>query len=556
MAHADKRMIIKNRGGAFMDRIMGGEIEYALHPSDIDSPGLSRDVSQSTGYGPCELFEKVIREMTHSFWPFPFTASETRQMSNDSMLTKTLLLNGGRAYFDTGGHLEYATPEACGSYQLLQYERAGDLLVARATNAINALLRDAGSPHSFLLIKNNQGFGQWNDGMLKHPAMVSYGAHENYLLSRSYIKKVSQNQSWQPLVSRLCPHIISRIFYTGNGWIRVRGDGTIGFSISQRARHITTEISSDTTSKRALLNTRDQAHADNERFFRLHMIAGDANLLEPALFLKYAATDMVLDMIEEDFLDLPFIARLERADASGSIINAFHTFSNNGLSATAVFGKRKYTMVDIQEMYCERANKFYETYGDATPSRRTALRLWEEVICLARQPRPHEALSSVADWAVKKVFLEKDMERYGYGWFSQWDDVLRLWRRKGFSEESVAAHVRGIDILFHELTKPGYGCLLRDHGNAIRRVASLYETNTERKKLCEEKFDAEVEGLITAPFPNSRPMRRTKIMREYLERKMAGHPITAFGASWECVCACDKHQEKFHAFLDPYDTSA
>src|SRR5436309_1655248 len=73
--------------------------------------------------------------------------------------------------------------------------------------------------------------------------------------------------------------------------------------LSQRAQHICQEISGATTSSRSIINTRDEPHADAERYRRLHVIVGHSNLSEVATYLKIGTTALVLDMIEDGFFD-------------------------------------------------------------------------------------------------------------------------------------------------------------------------------------------------------------------------------------------------------------
>ena len=59
-------------------------------------------------------------------------------------------------------------------------------------------------------------------------------------------------------------------------------------------------MSSATTRSRPIINTRDEPHADAERFRRLHVIVGDSNMSEYTTFLKVGVTDLVVRMVEEN----------------------------------------------------------------------------------------------------------------------------------------------------------------------------------------------------------------------------------------------------------------
>ena len=54
----------------------------------------------------------------------------------------------------------------------------------------------------------------------------------------------------------------------------------------------------ETTLKRPIINTRDEPHADADKYRRLHVIIGDANLAELSTYLKVGTTALVLAMIE------------------------------------------------------------------------------------------------------------------------------------------------------------------------------------------------------------------------------------------------------------------
>src|SRR5260370_1136701 len=57
--------------------------------------------------------------------------------------------------------------------------------------------------------------------------------------------------------------------------------------------------SSATTRSGQIINTRDEPHADAERFRRLHVIVGDSNMSEYATFLKVGTTSILLRMLED-----------------------------------------------------------------------------------------------------------------------------------------------------------------------------------------------------------------------------------------------------------------
>ncbi|PRC54719.1 Pup--protein ligase, partial [Mycobacterium sp. ITM-2017-0098] len=62
--------------------------------------------------------------------------------------------------------------------------------------------------------------------------------------------------------------------------------------------HIWEGVSSATTRSRPIINTRDEPHADAEKYRRLHVIVGDSNLSESTTMLKVGSASLVLEMIE------------------------------------------------------------------------------------------------------------------------------------------------------------------------------------------------------------------------------------------------------------------
>ena len=124
---------------------------------------------------------------------------------------------------------------------------------------------------------------------------ASYGAHENYLMRRS--------TPFADIVRHLTPFFVSRQVVTGAGRVGIGQDGhDHGFQLSQRADYFEVEVGLETTLKRPIINTRDEPHADPEKYRRLHVIIGDANLSEISTYLKLGTTALVLAMIEDRFI--------------------------------------------------------------------------------------------------------------------------------------------------------------------------------------------------------------------------------------------------------------
>src|SRR6187200_2840855 len=193
--------------------------------------------------------------------------------------SNVFLQNGARLYLDVGSHPEYATPECDSVRQLVIHDKAGERILEQLLVSAEERLQEEGIRGTIYLFKNNTD-----------SAGNSYGCHENYLTSR--------RDDFGHYAEVLIPFLVSRQIYAGAGKVLQTARGAI-FCISQRAEHIWEGVSSATTRSRPIINTRDEPHADAERFRRLHVIVGDSNMNESTTLLKVASCHLVLRMIEE-----------------------------------------------------------------------------------------------------------------------------------------------------------------------------------------------------------------------------------------------------------------
>src|SRR6201991_466875 len=197
----------------------------------------------------------------------------------DLGLANVILTNGARLYVDHA-HPEYSSPEVTNPMDAVLWDKAGERIMAEAAERA-AQLPGAQPIH---LYKNNTD----NKG-------ASYGTHENYLMKRE--------TPFSDIVRHLTPFFVSRQVVTGAGRVGIGQDGhEHGFQLSQRADYFEVEVGLETTLKRPIINTRDEPHADPEKYRRLHVIIGDANLSETSTYLKVGTTALVLSMIEERFI--------------------------------------------------------------------------------------------------------------------------------------------------------------------------------------------------------------------------------------------------------------
>src|SRR5213083_966252 len=193
--------------------------------------------------------------------------------------SNVFLRNGARLYLDVGSHPEYATPECDNIIDLVIHDKAGERILEGLLVDADRRLREEGIAGDIYLFKNNTD-----------SAGNSYGCHENYLVGR--------HGEFGTLADVLIPFLVTRQILVGAGKVIQTPRGA-SYSISQRAEHIWEGVSSATTRSRPIINTRDEPHADAERYRRLHVIVGDSNMSEWSSFLKVGATELVLSMVEE-----------------------------------------------------------------------------------------------------------------------------------------------------------------------------------------------------------------------------------------------------------------
>jgi proteasome accessory factor A len=296
------------------------------------------------------------------------------------------LENGARLYLDTGHHPEYATPECDSVTQLVIHDKAGDRIVEDLRREAQARLHEDGIPGNLIVLKNNTD-----------TAGNSYGSHENYLVSRDV--------PFHQLAASLVPFFVTRQIFAGAGKLLQTPRGA-RYCLSQRAPHITQEISGATTSTRSIINTRDEPHCDMERHRRLHVICGDSNMSEMATFLKVATTALVLDMIEDDFLDGDYSLQQP--------VHAMRAISlDPELRETVPLRSgRALTALEIQLAYLECATRYVDSVPD--PESKDVLARWADV--LHRLERDPAELSQELDWVTKRELIDVYTSRHQLSW--------------------------------------------------------------------------------------------------------------------------------------------
>jgi len=292
--------------------------------------------------------------------------------------SNVFLENGARLYLDVGSHPEYATPECDSIADLVVHDKAGEWILERLVASAEQRLREEGIRGVIYLFKNNTD-----------SAGNSYGCHENYLTSR--------RDDFAHYQDHLIPFLVSRQIYAGAGKMLQTARGPM-YCISQRAEHIWEGVSSATTRSRPIINTRDEPHADAERFRRLHVIVGDSNMSEYATFLKVGATAILLRMLEDPGVVL-------RDMALDNPIRAIREISHDVTCKRKVrlSTGRELSAIDIQSEYLARALRYRDQKG-LPPLEEKALGMWEH--CMTQLENDPWKLERECDWVIKHHLIE------------------------------------------------------------------------------------------------------------------------------------------------------
>jgi Pup amidohydrolase len=446
-------------------KVMGIETEYGISAPGASefNPVLSSSLLINTYAGRLRKIrwdyeqESPLRD-ARGFEPVH--ARETAE--EDLGLANVILPNGARYYVDHA-HPEYSTPECSGPRDLVVHDKAGERILERSLQEVVHVL----PPGERLAIYKNNSDGKGN----------SYGCHENYLMDR--------RTPFSQIVRDLTPFFVTRQVFTGAG--KLGGEGARAelaggrYQISQRADFFEAEVGLETTLKRPIINTRDEPHADPEKYRRLHCIVGDANMCEVATYLKVGTTAIVLSMIEDGFLpDLSL----------DNPVSALHHVSHDPGCRTTVrmADGRSVTAIGLQWEYLDHAKKYVKERDD-TANNAEILQRWEATLTgLEEEPL---ALHRELDWVAKYRLLEGYRVRHGLDWT---DPKLRL-----------------IDLQYHD----------------VRRDRGLYYRLAETGQVERLVSEAEVERAVMNPPEDTRAFFRGRCIERF--------PDAIVAASWDSV---------------------
>ena len=445
--------------------IMGTEIEFGIMvKNDPDFDPISS----------CVLIVNAYREDpdSHILWDYdqenPLADARGFQVEGEkytpnqqeNIARNKTLINGARFYVDHA-HPEYSSPEVTNARELVIHEKAGERIIEISRREANQLL-PAGV--QMLIYKNNSD----RKGN-------SYGCHENYLMDR--------RTSFKQIVEPLLPFFATRQIWCGAGKVGSENRShPCHYQLSQRADFFETEVALDTMVKRPIVNTRDEPHADREKYRRLHVIVGDSNMSEFTIYLRNGVTALILAMIEDGVISKDLSLR----DPVRTIREVSHDVSlshpitmDDGSSRTAI---------EVQNEFLEMALA-YTSSRSLDPVQKDVLQKWQDVMtALSRDPME---LDGKIDWVIKKRLIESYMARKNLDW--------------------GAPQVQMLDLQYHD-SRPDKGLyhLLERQGNVERIVT-----------------DAEIQGAVYAPPRDTRAYFRGECLRRY--------PNEVFGVNWDSI---------------------
>jgi proteasome accessory factor A len=391
---------------------------------------------------------------------FEYMEEKEAPSREESRLINLILSNGARFYVDHA-HPEYSSPETTNPRDCVIWDRAGERIV----NLARARAEAVSPPEQRILIYKNNTDSKGN----------SYGTHENYLMDRRV--------PFARIVQHLLPFFVSRQVFTGAGKLGAENNAEpCDYQISQRADFLETEVGLETMHSRPIVNTRDEPHADPEKYRRLHVIVGDANMSEVANYLKMGTMAVVLSLVEDDAID--------RDLSLDNPVIAYRRVSRDLTCREALRLRdgRSITAVELQGEFLAMARRYYgerphEAWVDELLAR------WESV--LTRLGRDPMSLDRELDWVIKRNLVETYMARHRLDW-----------------SDSRAAM---IDLQYHDI-RPGRGLYLKlEESDAVERIVT----------------DDEVSKAIYDPPKDTRAYFRGMCLQKYAEEVVS--------ASWDSV---------------------
>jgi len=443
-------------------KVLGVETEYGILHTGVADPNPIAASSVLINAYIADLARKVD-------WDFEdespgndargFAREGSMPPEVETHLVNAVLTNGARYYVDHA-HPEFSTPECSNPLDMVRWDKAGERILGRSMEAADRIL----PPGQHIVVYKNNSDRKGN----------SYGCHENYLMDRQV--------PFARIVQHVMPHFVTRQIYTGAGKVGTEAASTGGidvtFQLTQRADFFEEEVGLETTLKRPIVNTRDEPHADAQKYRRLHVIVGDANLSEVSTFLKVGVTALLLSMIEDDWfgdggpgpahdftLNAP-VQAMRRVSYDLTLARPLDLATGRSMTALEI----QWELFGLAKKYAD--DRGLESIGPEEIGR-DVLNRWEQVLGgLESDP---SSLATQLDWVAKRQLVEGYRDRHGLSW----DD----------------ARLAQLDLQYHDL----------------RPAKSLFaKLNMER--LVEER---DVVSAVTEPPRTTRAYFRGKCLQRF-----------------------------------------
>jgi len=448
-----------------LPKVIGSEVEYGITvQNDRDFDPISNCVLLVNAYEDNQeaqiLWDYDQESPLADARGFDVEGEKYTPNQQENIARNKTLKNGARFYVDHA-HPEYSTPEVTNVLDLLAYERAGERSLEKARRAASALLP---SGNSILVYKNNSD----RKGN-------SYGNHENYLIDRRTPFKV--------VVEHMTPFLVTRQIFCGSGKVGSENRASpCDYQISQRSDFFETEVALDTMVKRPIINTRDEPHAEREKYRRLHLIVGDSNLCEVSTYLRVGVTSIVLGMIE----DGAFTKNLSITDPVRVIKEVSHDPSCTREYRMERGGRM--TAVQVQQEILELASRYFSS-REVDPIVKDVLVRWEATLeKLAEDPMQ---LDREVDWVIKRRLITEYISKRGLDW--------------------KHPQVQMLDLQYHDI-RPHKGLyFLLERRGAIERIID----------------DDMIERAIVGPPTDTRAYFRGECIRRYSD--------SVFGVNWDSI---------------------
>jgi Pup amidohydrolase len=445
--------------------VIGSEIEYGITvQNDRDFDPISSCVLLVNAYQDADepeiLWDYDQENPLADARGFHVEGEKYTPNQQENIARNKTLKNGARFYVDHA-HPEYSTPEVTNVCDLIAYERAGERTLEQARRAATALL----PPDQTILIYKNNSDRKGN----------SYGNHENFLIAR--------RTPFKEIVEHLTPFLVTRQVFSGAGKVGSENRASpCDYQISQRADFFETEVALDTMVKRPIINTRDEPHADREKYRRLHVIVGDSNMSEVSTYIRTGATSIVLALIEDGAIT----KNVSISDPVRTMKQISHDPSCRREYSMEEGGRR--TAVQVQQEFLEMALRYFSS-REVEPIVKDVLVRWQRVLeGLAEDPMQ---LHREIDWVAKRKLIQEYMAKRNHSW----DDP----------------QVHMLDLQYHD----------------IRPERGLYHLLERRGQMDRIVTDEQIERAASQPPDDTRAYFRGECIRRYAD--------SVFGVNWDSI---------------------